>query len=139
MSFTLRNLKPYGARWTLYTLLVVLSVVFTMSTALSVADFLKILFGEKDTSMPSINLVAQALEGLYAWLIGFGRKEALILFSVIIFVLYSLKNIFGYLAAVDDKVVIVAASDLHIRIIRIDILAKPLLCSEIKRRSFHAL
>ena len=105
MSFTLRNLKPYGARWTLYTLLVVLSVVFTMSTALSVADFLKILFGEKDTSMPSINLVAQALEGLYAWLIGFGRKEALILFSVIIFVLYSLKNIFGYLAAVQIAVI----------------------------------
>lgn len=105
MSFTLRNLKPYGARWTLYTLLVVLSVVFTMSTALSVADFLKILFGENEKSMPSINLVAQALEELYAWLITFGRKEALILFSVIIFVLYSLKNIFGYLAAVQIAVI----------------------------------
>ncbi len=105
MSFTLRNLKPYGARWTLYTLLVVLSVVFTMSTALSVADFLKILFGENETSMPSINLVAQALEELYAWLITFGRKEALMLFSVIIFVLYSLKNIFGYLATVQIAVI----------------------------------
>ena len=105
MSFTLRNLKPYSARWALYTLLVVLSVVFTMSTALSVADFLKILFGENETSMPSINLVAQALEELYARLITFGRKEALILFSVIIFVLYSLKNIFGYLAAVQIAVI----------------------------------
>ena len=105
MSFTLRNLKPYSARWALYTLLVVLSVVFTMSTALSVADFLKILFGENETSMPSINLVAQALEELYAWLITFGCKEALILFSVIIFVLYSLKNIFGYLAAVQIAVI----------------------------------
>ncbi len=105
MSFTLRNLKPYSARWALYTLLVLLSVVFTMSTALSVADFLKILFGENETSMPSINLVAQALEELYAWLITFGRKEALILFSVIIFVLYSLKNIFGYLAAVQIAVI----------------------------------
>ena len=102
MSFTLRNLKPYGARWALYTLL---SVIFTMSTALSVADFLKILFGENDTGMPSVNLVAKALEGLYAWLITFGRKEALILFSVIIFVLYSLKNIFGYLAAVQIAVI----------------------------------
>ena len=105
MSFTLRNLKPYGARWALYTLLVVLSVVFTMSTALSVADFLKILFGENDSGVPSVNLVAKALEGLYAWLITFGRKEALILFSVIIFVLYSLKNIFGYLAAVQIAVI----------------------------------
>lgn len=105
MSFTLRNLKPYGARWALYTLLVVLSVVFTMSTALSVADFLKILFGENDSGVPSVNLVAKALEGLYAWLITFGRKEALILFSVIIFVLYSLKNIFGYMAAVQIAVI----------------------------------
>ena len=100
MNFTLHNLKPYSARMGLYTLLVVLSVVFTMSTALSVADFLKILFGENENTVPSINLVAQALDGLYRWLITFGRKEALILFSVIIFVLYSLKNIFGYLSAV---------------------------------------
>lgn len=100
MNFTLHNLKPYSARMGLYTLLVVLSVVFTMSTALSVADFLKILFGENENTVPSINLVAQALDGLYRWLITFGRKESLILFSVIIFVLYSLKNIFGYLSAV---------------------------------------
>lgn len=105
MSFTLRNLKPYSARMALYTLLVVLSVVFTMSTALSVADFLKILFGENESQMPSVNLVAQALSGLYEWLITFGRKEALILFSVIIFVLYSLKNIFGYLAAIQVAVI----------------------------------
>ena len=105
MSFTFRNLKPYSARMALYTLLVVLSVVFTMSTALSVADFLKILFGENESQMPSVNLVAQALSGLYEWLITFGRKEALILFSVIIFVLYSLKNIFGYLAAIQVAVI----------------------------------
>ena len=105
MNFTLHNLKPYSARMGLYTLLVVLSVVFTMSTALSVADFLKILFGEGEKAMPSINLVAQALDGLYRWLITFGRKEALILFSVIIFVLYSLKNIFGYLSAVQIAVI----------------------------------
>ena len=105
MNFTLHNLKPYSARMGLYTLLVVLSVVFTMSTALSVADFLKILFGEGEDAMPSINLVAQALDGLYRWLITFGRKEALILFSVIIFVLYSLKNLFGYLSAVQIAVI----------------------------------
>ena len=105
MNFTLRNLKPYSPRMALYTLLVVLSVVFTMSTALSVADFLKLLFGESDTAMPSVNLVAQALDALYRWLITFGRKEALILFSVIIFVLYSLKNVFGYLSAVQIAVI----------------------------------
>lgn len=101
MNFTLSRMKPYSTRGVLYVLLVVLSVVFTMATALSVADFLKILFGEGDAAaVPSVNLVSRWLDGLYAWLISFGRLNALLLFSVIIFVLYSLKNVFGYLAAV---------------------------------------
>lgn len=106
MNLTLRYSKPYGARGALYVLLVILSVVFTMATALSVADFLKILFGTGDApAMPTGNLVAQGLNTLYAWLIGFGRLRALLLFSAIIFVLYSLKNIFGYLAAVEIGIV----------------------------------
>ena len=100
-SFTLRQVKPYGARCVLYGLCLVLSVLFTMATALSVADFLRILFGEGDAVAQPANLIAQWLDGIYEWLITFGRKQALILFSVIIFVLYSLKNIFGYLAAVE--------------------------------------
>lgn len=99
-NLTLRSLKPYTGRVALYVLLVVLSVVFTMATALSVADFLRILFGEDQTGVPSVNLVSQWLDGLYDWLIGFGRKNALIIFSLIIFVLYGLKNVFSYLSAV---------------------------------------
>lgn len=99
---TYRYSKPYSARGALYVLLVVLSVVFTMATALSVADFLKILFGEGEgAAVATGNLVAQWLEGLYRWLIGFGRLNALLLFSALIFVLYSLKNIFGYLSTVE--------------------------------------
>ena len=101
MSLTLRYARPYSTRVVLYVLLTVLSVVFTMATALSVADFLKILFGEGDTSVVPATLVSQWLDGLYRWLISFGRLNALILFSGIIFVLYSLKNIFGYLSAVE--------------------------------------
>ena len=101
MNFTLSRMRPYSTRGVLYVLLVVLSVVFTMATALSVADFLKILFGEGEAAaVPSVNLVSRWLDGLYAWLISFGRLNALLLFSVIIFVLYSMKNVFGYLAAV---------------------------------------
>ena len=66
MNFTLGRMKPYSTRGVLYVLLVVLSVVFTMATALSVADFLKILFGEGEQSMPSVNLVSQWLDALYA-------------------------------------------------------------------------
>ena len=106
MSFTLRHIRPYSTRGVLYVLLVVLSVMFTMATALSVADFLKILFGEGDAeAMPSVNLVSQWLDSLYAWLISFGRLNALLLFSLIIFVLYSLKNVFGYLSAVQIAVI----------------------------------
>ena len=97
-NITFTYSKPYSARGALYVLLVVLSVVFTMATALSVADFLKILFGSEESASGG-NLVTQWLNVLYDWLIGFGRMQALLLFSAIIFVLYSLKNVFGYLAA----------------------------------------
>lgn len=106
MSLTLKYMKPYSTRMVLYGFFLVMSVVFTMATALSVADFLKILFGEGDAAaVPSVNLVAQWLNSLYAWLIGFGRLGALLLFSLIIFVLYGLKNVFGYLAAVQIAIV----------------------------------
>ncbi len=122
MSLTLRYMKPYSARVALYVLLVVLSVVFTMATALSVADFLRILFGEGDTptTAATANLVAQWLDGLYGWLIAFGRKGALIIFSLIIFTLYSLKNIFGYLSAVQ----IAAIRTLVVRDLRNDLFRK---------------
>ena len=104
-SFTLRQIKPYGARCALYGLFLVLSVLFTMATALSVADFLRILFGEADNVVPAANLVARWLDGIYAWLITFGRKNALIIFSAVIFVLYALKNVFGYLAAIEISII----------------------------------
>lgn len=105
-NFTLKQLRPYGARCALYGLFVVLSVVFTMCTALSVADFLKILFGTGD-AVPSAtgNLVALLLERLYTWLISFGQLNALLLFSAIIFVLYSCKNIFSYLSAIEISII----------------------------------
>ena len=105
MSLTLRYTKPYSTRGVLYVLLTVLSVVFTMATALSVADFLKILFGEDDNSLPSATLVTQLLDGLYSWLITFGRLNALMLFSAIVFILYGLKNIFGYLSSVEIAII----------------------------------
>ena len=106
MNITLKYSKPYSARGALYVLLVVLSVIFTMATALSVADFLKILFDTGESSTVATgNLVAQWLNGLYGWLIGFGRMNALLLFSGLIFVLYSLKNIFGYFSAVEIGII----------------------------------
>ena len=105
-NFTLRQLRPYSAQAALHGLFVVLSVVFTMATALSVADFLKILFGTgEEAAVATGNLVAKALDSLYAWLISFGQLNALLLFSGIIFVLYTLKNVFSYLSAVEISII----------------------------------
>ncbi len=106
MSLTLKYIKPYSTQSVLYGFFLVLSVVFVMSTALSVADFLRILFDEGDAAAaPSANTVAHWLDSLYSWLIGFGRLGALLLFSVIIFVLYGLKNLFGYLSSVQISII----------------------------------
>ena len=106
MNFTLKRMKPYSARVALYVFLVVMSVLFTMATALSVADFLKLIFGtDSDVAVPSVNLVAQWLDGLYAWLITFGRRNALLLFSALIFLLYSLKNVFEYLSTIEIAII----------------------------------
>lgn len=100
-------MKPYGAQCALYGLFVVLSVLFTMFSALSVSDFLKILFGTEEAAAPAVtgNLVAILLDKLYVWLISFGKLNALLLFSGIIFVLYSLKNVFSYLSTVEIAVI----------------------------------
>lgn len=101
MSFTLRYMKPYAARLVAYGFFVILSVIFTMATALSVADFVKILFPQDGaTPIPTggASLLSQGLQALYDWLIAFGPKKALIYFSLVVFVLYALKNIFSYLS-----------------------------------------
>ena len=103
MSLSGRYLGKYRWRLFCFVLLSVFSVLFTMATALSVADFLKLLF-DTEESLPTVsatgNLVTQALSYLYVWLIGFGRWKALLYFSVWVFVLYTLKNVAGYGAAV---------------------------------------
>lgn len=108
-NFTVKYMRPYAARMVAYGVFVVLSVLFTMATALSVADFLKLLFppAEAVVTVPSTDasLLSQGLQKLYAWLITFGAEKALIYFSLILFGLYALKNIFSYLSLVQMSVV----------------------------------
>ena len=109
MSFTFHHMRPYVARLAAYGFFVVLAVLFTMATALSVADFVKILFPPDPSSLvvPSAgeSLLSQLLNRLYTWLIAFGPKHALIYFSLILLVLYSCKNIFNYLSNVQIAVI----------------------------------
>ena len=107
MSFTSQRLKRYWFRMLLFVLLAALGVLFTMATALSVADFLKLLFN--DSTIPTTpnqgNLVAQGLESLYVWLIAFGQRKAIIYFSLLVFASYTLKNVFTYFAAVEMSII----------------------------------
>lgn len=101
-------MKPYAARMAAYGFCVVLSVTFTMATALSVADFVKLLFPSDATdALPSnhSSLLSQGLQALYDWLITFGPRMALVYFSLVVFVLYALKNVFTYLSLVQMAVV----------------------------------
>ena len=103
MSFTLHYMRPYAARLGAYGFFVVLSVLFTMATALSVADFLKILFPPADgvaAAPAAANLLSQGLQVLYEWLVSFGAQRALIYFSLVLLGLYALKNIFSYLSLI---------------------------------------
>lgn len=100
-------MKPYTARMVVFGFFVILSVIFTMATALSVADFLKILFGtEQASTVPaSGNLIAKWLEEFYVWLISFGQQKAILYFSLSVFLLYGMKNMFGYLSNVQIGIV----------------------------------
>ena len=107
MSLTTAHIAARRWRVAAFLVLLLLSVLFTMATALSVADFLKLLFNTGDSipSASSGNLVAQGLEGLYVWLIGFGPGKALVLFSLLLLLLYGLKNLFGYMASIQASVI----------------------------------
>lgn len=85
----------------LYAFLVTLSVIFTLTTILSVADFLKILFQSSDQPAETVGNQYQLnywLNQFYYWLMSFGQKNALWLFSLILCSQYFLKNVFNYLS-----------------------------------------
>ena len=110
-NFTLQHLRPFRGRMVLYMLCAVLAVIFTMATALSVADFLRLLFGADNGAAAMLggiqegNLVSLALQRLYLYLVQFGTLRALLYFSLLTFALYALKNLFAYLAAVQINTV----------------------------------
>ena len=107
MGLTKKYMKPYTARMVVFGFFVILSVIFTMATALSVADFLKILFGTEQASTVPVsgNLIAKWLEEFYVWLISFGQQKAILYFSLSVFLLYGMKNVFGYLSNVQIGIV----------------------------------
>jgi len=105
-KLTLHYIKPYTILIAGYGFCVVFGTLFMMATALSVADFLKLLF-QPETSVPTANgnLISNWLETFYFWMIDFGKSKALWLFSALLIILFLFKNLFGYLSAVISGVV----------------------------------
>ena len=101
-TFLQKVLRPYRGQMLLYFVLVIFSVVFTLTTILSITDFLKILF-PPDTAAQAAedpNQLNQLLNKLYGWMIGFGQHKAVLIFALVLCSQYLLKNIFSYFAIV---------------------------------------
>lgn len=88
----------------LYVVVAALAALFTMATALSVTDFLQLIFpsGEQGLSFStgSVNPIERLLSKVYLLLVAEGPQRALILYAMLLFVLYGMKNVCSYVAAV---------------------------------------
>ena len=88
----------------LFVLLAALAALFTMATALSVTDFLQLIF-PAESDMPAIasndaNPVLKLLQKVYVVLIAQGPQRALVLYAVLLLGVYGMKNVFSYSAVV---------------------------------------
>ncbi len=81
-----------------------LAALFTVATALSVADFLQLIFpsgeGNIGFSIGNANPIEALLSKIYVFLVGQGTMLALIYYALLLFVLYGLKNVCSYFSTV---------------------------------------
>ena len=103
-DITRKGLFRHGSTMAAFVITAAMAALFTMATALSVTDFLQLIFPSGgDTpalSTAGANPVESLLSGVYRWLVAQGPMRALALYAVLLFVLYGMKNVCSYLAAV---------------------------------------
>lgn len=89
---------------TLFFFCAAIAALLTMTTALSVTDFLQLIFpseqGMTTISHNEANPVLKLLQQVYLILAAQGTQRALMLYAVLLLVIYGLKNIFSYSAVV---------------------------------------
>lgn len=87
-----------------FVLTAAMAAFLTMATALSVTDFLQLIFPSEGTtatlSAGNANPVESLISVVYEWLVAQGPMLALMLYAVLLFVLYGLKNVCSFLASV---------------------------------------
>lgn len=96
-------LRRYKGLLSAFVLTAALSALLTMATALSVTDFLQLIFPVGTTNATSSyvsNPVIDILDVVYRFLVSNGPAQALLLYALLLFVTYGLKNIFSYLSSV---------------------------------------
>ncbi len=99
--FTYRFAKPYIGNIVLYVVLVSLSTIFSIASILSVSNFLQVLFGDglAGDNMAQLSVLESYLNAIYSRIIVYGQKNALLIFSAAIFLIYFLKDVFTYLSS----------------------------------------
>ena len=88
---------------TLFVLVTMFSALLITCTALSVTDFLQLIFPSEGAASLKINEgnpVMVAVGGVYEALARLEPRRALMLYALLLFLLYGLKNLFSYLSVV---------------------------------------
>ena len=100
-ALTYREIRQWPGLLSAFALTAVLAAVLTMATALSVSDFLQLLFPSV-AAVPggAATPVEEGLMQLYRLLVAQGTQRALILYAVLLLLLYGLKNLCSYASAV---------------------------------------
>lgn len=93
---------------TVFVLTSAVAALLTMATALSVTDFLQLIFPSEngglvssgDSGAMQVNPVVGLLDKVYVWMAAQGVRRALLLYAALLLLLYGTKNLFSYLSAV---------------------------------------
>lgn len=106
-SLTAIHLRRRKTLFAAFVVAASLSALMTMATALSVTDFLQLIFPSSEGGLnigagatKDLNPVMRLLDRLYLLLASMEIKRALFLYALLLLVLYGTKNLFSYLSAV---------------------------------------
>lgn len=101
--FTYNLIKKRKLLFVLFVLVSALSAVLVTFSALSVTDFLQLIFPTEGASSLKVtegNPVMNIVAGVYLFLAEMEPLKALSLYALLLFLLYGLKNLFSYLSLI---------------------------------------
>ena len=96
--FTKRFAGKYKCQYGLYLVLVLLMSVFSITSILSLNNFLQILFSTQNEITVTYSELDKILNQIYGHFLNFGKQKALIYFTLIILGIYFLKDVFTWLS-----------------------------------------